>query len=90
MTRNLSSTATLTAALLLGSMLSAGAAPKKALATPKRVHTQAVSATPQGAGATVRPFSDVPPGHWAARAVETLHRAGIVQGYPTSAPRTRK
>jgi hypothetical protein len=27
------------------------------------------------------PFRDVPPGHWAAGAVEKLRRAGIVIGY---------
>lgn len=36
--------------------------------------------------ATVRPFPDVPPGHWAARAVEQLHQLGIAQGYPAVAP----
>ena len=29
-----------------------------------------------------RPFSDVPKDHWAASAVETLRRRGIVEGYP--------
>lgn len=33
---------------------------------------------------SVTPFSDVPPGHWAASSVETLHRAGIVRGYPAT------
>lgn len=32
----------------------------------------------------VMPFPDVPPGHWAASAVETLHQAGIVRGYPAT------
>ena len=30
------------------------------------------------------PFSDVPKDHWAAAAVETLRRRGIVKGYPAS------
>ena len=34
---------------------------------------------------TDRPFSDVPPNHWAASAVETLRRHGIVEGYPHEA-----
>lgn len=28
------------------------------------------------------PFPDVPASHWAADAVESLRRAGIVRGYP--------
>jgi hypothetical protein len=89
----------LTAALLLGSMLSATAAPKKGLA-PRRAHAEASPVVPlsdpayknvdtlERAGVAVLPFADVPPGHWAARAVETLHRAGIVRGYPGGASRT--
>jgi len=34
------------------------------------------------------PFSDVPADHWAASAVETLRRAGIVAGYPAGTYRT--
>ncbi len=35
------------------------------------------------------PFSDVPPGHWAADAVETLRQRGIVNGYPAGTYRTK-
>ncbi len=35
------------------------------------------------------PFSDVPPDHWAAAAVETLRQRGIVKGYPAGAYRTK-
>lgn len=35
------------------------------------------------------PFRDVPPDHWAARAVETLRRKGIVRGYPGAAKEVR-
>ena len=101
MTRIPSFTATLTAALLVGSVLSAAAAPPKAPA-PKRAHAQVSPVVPlsdpayknvdtlERAGVAVLPFSDVPPGHWAAQAVETLHRAGIVRGYPSGAYRTGK
>lgn len=91
----------LTAVLLLGSMLSATAAPKKGLA-PQRARAQASPVVPlsdpayknvdtlERAGVAVLPFADVPPGHWAAQAVETLHRAGIVRGYPHSTFQTGK
>lgn len=78
---------TLSALLVLGAGLSASAAPKHPAHT-KRI----VKPTP---AATIRPepatqgtpggFRDVPPDHWAAKAVETLRRAGIVKGYPSSA-----
>lgn len=38
----------------------------------------------------VTPFPDVPPGHWAASSVETLHRTGIVRGYPAAAKPIRQ
>jgi len=41
---------------------------------------------PGAPSAAVRPFPDVPPGHWAAAAVERLHQLGIVRGYPAQAP----
>ncbi len=44
------------------------------------VHSALLRAAGQPAGN--RPFSDVPPDHWAATAVETLRRKGIVVGYP--------
>lgn len=31
------------------------------------------------------PFPDVPASHWAADAVESLRKAGIVRGYPPAA-----
>lgn len=34
-----------------------------------------------------RPFPDVPKDHWAASAVETLRRRGIVKGYPATEKR---
>jgi len=33
-------------------------------------------------GESYRPFSDVAPTHWAAKAVDELKRAGVLQGYP--------
>ena len=74
----------LSALLALGTALSASAAPKhpahkKPVAKPAAVARPAPAAqgTPGG-------FRDVPPDHWAARAVETLRREGIVKGYPDS------
>ncbi len=101
MTRNPLLMTTLSAAVLLGLAISATAAPKKGLA-PKRARAEASPVVPlsdpaykdvdtlERAGVAVLPFADVPPGHWAARAVETLHRAGIVRGYPSGAYRTGK
>ena len=77
----------LSALLLLGTGLGASAAPKHTARkkhTPKPIpvttnHTEpAAQGTPGG-------FRDVPPDHWAARAVETLRREGIVKGYPDGA-----
>lgn len=77
----------LAATLLLGAALGVSAAPKKpAPAKPSPVVPLTDPAykavdTLEGAGVAVLPFSDVPPNHWAAKAVETLHQAGIVRGY---------
>jgi hypothetical protein len=40
------------------------------------------AAPPPPAPVIAPPFRDVPPGHWASRAVERLRLAGIVIGYP--------
>jgi len=76
--------------LALGAALSASAAPnhkapklthKKHMAKPAPVAVvrpgPAMRGTPGG-------FRDVPPDHWAAKAVETLRQDGIVKGYPDS------
>ena len=68
----------LAAPLVFSAGLGAFAAPraaKPAKAAPVHTGTPAPSITPG-------PFRDVPPDHWAARAVETLRQAGIVRGYP--------
>ena len=73
--------------LLLSTALVASAAPHKATLArhPKlAVALPMPPPTPQATGG----FPDVPPGHWAAQAVETLRRAGIVQGYPSGTYRT--
>ena len=73
--------------LLLGAALSASAAPHHAAPAKHTKPAQAVpSATPTPQ--TASPFRDVPPNHWAAQAVETLRKAGIVQGYPSGTDRT--
>ena len=71
-------------ALLVGAGLSTSAAPKhtahkKHAAKPTPV---AVDRPERAAPGTPGGFRDVPPDHWAAQSVETLRRAGIVQGYP--------
>lgn len=48
----------------------------------------APAATPSQA--LTGPFRDVPPDHWAAQAMETLRRQGIVQGYPAPRPEAPK
>ena len=76
--------------LALGAALSASAAPKHP--TPKMTHKKHMAKptplaidrpqpAPQG---TPGGFRDVPPDHWAAKAVETLRQDGIVKGYPDS------
>ena len=37
---------------------------------------------PDRTPAADRPFSDVPPGHWAFDAVEDMRKRGILRGYP--------
>ena len=71
--------------LLLGAAFSASAAPRHA-PPAKHAKTAMTVPTPQTAG----PFRDVPPNHWAAQAVETLRKAGIVQGYPSGTDRAAK
>lgn len=76
----------LSALLVLGAGLGASAAPKHPAhkkPTPKRAPAAIVRAQPATQG-TPGGFRDVPPDHWAARAVETLRREGIVKGYPDS------
>ncbi len=77
------------------------AAPARHAAAKKPVHhavsaakaataTKSVVLAPtSGQPAGSRPFSDVPPSHWAAAAVETLRQRGIVNGYPTGTYRTK-
>ncbi len=51
------------------------------------VHSALLRAAAKPAGN--RPFSDVPPDYWAATAVETLRRKGIVVGYPAGTYRAK-
>jgi len=76
----------LSALLAFGAALSASAAPKhlahkKHTAKPTPVAINRPEPATQG---TPGGFRDVPPDHWAAKAVETLRREGIVKGYPAS------
>jgi len=80
----------LSALLVLGAALSASAVPKHK--APKMTHKKhmakpapvaAVRPAPATQG-TPGGFRDVPPDHWAAKAVETLRQQGIVKGYPDS------
>ena len=75
----------LAAPFLMGAALGASAAPRHAAPAkhPKPI-TPPTATAQQATGG----FPDVPPGHWAAQAVETLRRAGIVQGYPSGTYRT--
>jgi len=57
----------------------------KTVTATRSVVTVPTSEQPAGS----RPFSDVPPDHWAAAAVETLRQRGIVKGYPAEASRTK-
>ena len=74
-------------ALLLNAALAASAAPRHAPPV-KRSRPAASTPTPAPAPQSPGGFRDVPPDHWAARAVETLRRAGIVRGYPGGTNRT--
>ena len=76
--------------LALSAALGASAAPdhkapkmthKKHMAKPAPVAAVRPGPTMQG---TPGGFRDVPPDHWAAKAVETLRQDGIVKGYPDS------
>ena len=75
--------------LALGAVLGASAAPNHKV--PKMTHKKhmtkpapvAVLPAPATQG-TPGGFRDVPPDHWAAKAVETLRHDGIVKGYPDS------
>ncbi len=89
----------LAAPLLLGAALSVSAAPKTAAPAKSAKASSVVPLTDPGykavttleaAGVAMVPFPDVPPGHWAASAVETLHQAGIVHGYPGGEYQTGK
>ncbi len=76
----------LSALLALSAALGASAAPKhlthkKHMAKP--VPVAVVRPAPPAQG-TPGSFRDVPPDHWAAKAVETLRQDGIVKGYPAS------
>ena len=78
---------TLSALLVLGASLSASAAPKHP-AHKKHIQKAAPAAIVRAEPATQGApggFRDVPPDHWAAKAVETLRREGIVKGYPDGA-----
>ncbi len=77
----------LSALLVLGASLSASAAPKHPAhkkQTPKPAPVAINRPAPATQG-TPGGFRDVPPDHWAAKAVETLRREGIVKGYPDGA-----
>ena len=76
----------LSALLVLGASLSTSAAPKH---TAHKKHTLkptpiAIGRAESATQGTPGGFRDVPPDHWAAKAVETLRREGIVKGYPAS------
>ena len=76
----------LSALLAVGMALGASAAPKhtthkKRMAKPVPIAIGRAESATQG---TPGGFRDVPPDHWAAKAVETLRREGIVKGYPAS------
>jgi hypothetical protein len=65
------------------------AAPTRHAALKKPIHHAAIAAQNAPAAAppaSNRPFSDVPPDHWAASAVETLRERGVVVGYPKRPP----
>ena len=77
----------LSALLVLGTGLGASAAPKhpahkKRITKPAPVAVDRLEPATQG---TPCGFRDVPPDHWAAKAVETLRREGIVKGYTDGA-----
>ena len=74
-------------ALLFALPLAGHAAPPRHAAAPKAApHAAAAAASAVKPPTTDRPFSDVPKDHWAAAAVETLRRRGIVVGYPPAKP----
>ena len=83
-------TSLLAALLALSAALGASAAPKHM--TPKMTHKKHTAKPAPVAAARPSPttqgtpggFRDVPPDHWAAKAVETLRQQGIVKGYPDS------
>jgi hypothetical protein len=65
------------------------AAPARHVAAKKPIPHAAIAARNVPAArqpASDHPFSDVPPDHWAASAVETLRERGIVVGYPKIPP----
>ncbi len=74
-----------TSLLLLGAALSVSAMPRHA-APARHAKPAPVAPAPQAPS----PFRDVPPNHWATQAVESLRKAGIVQGYPSGTSRTGK
>ena len=76
----------LSALLVFSATLGASAAPKhpahkKHMAKPMPIAVVRPEPATQG---TPGGFRDVPPDHWAAKAVETLRQQGIVKGYPDS------
>ena len=75
--------------LLLGAALSVSAAPRH-VAPVKRPKPALTAPPPTPSAQAPGAFRDVPPNHWATRAVETLRKAGIVQGYPSGTYRTAK
>ena len=77
----------LSALLVVGAGMAVSAAPKHTIHkkhTPKPAPVAADRPEPSTQG-TPGGFRDVPPDHWAAKAVETLRREGIVKGYPSGA-----
>jgi len=72
----------LSALLVLGSGLTASAAPKTKVKPAPKVTPAAAPAIAKAIRPIPGGFPDVPADHWAARSVETLRRAGIVKGYP--------
>ena len=77
----------LSALLLVGASMAVSAAPKHTAhkkRAPKPIPIAITRPAPATQG-TPGGFRDVPPDHWAAKAVETLRREGIVKGYPSGA-----